>query len=133
MKSTEQIYNQIIEAKSYEPQDLRDNLHLISYLDALIEQRGVSKKALLTQVEIESTIGYKLLRGERTMKRDPFLKLLIGLELSVDEVQYSLKQFEFSPLYAKNKRDAALIYCINNKYSYSNIKRYFSKHNIIQL
>ena len=52
---------------------------------------------------------------EKIPSRNNFIQLLIGLEISFDKYQKALKTCNYSPLYARNRWDAIIIYCIENR------------------
>lgn len=131
MKSTEQFLNEIKTSDNYTPVEGRVELNITSFLQDKLD--GISLKPMFANLDIDSTIGYKYVNGSRKITRDVFIKILVYLQYDLEGVQALLKQFEFPPLYAKNKRDAALIYCLHNKYTYLEIKTYLATHNIIQL
>ena len=87
-----------------------------SFMRKKLKENGISQKVLFLKADISETYGYKLLSGEkRTRQRDVILRLLIASKMNLDEVQSALHKYGIEELYPKNKRDALIIMCINEK------------------
>jgi len=84
-----------------------------------ITQTCLEKQLIPEQVinksSIERTYGHQLFNGTRKPSRDKAIQLAFGMELSLDETEYLLIVAKKSQLYPKIKRDAAIIYCLNNQ------------------
>ncbi len=89
------------------------SLSFTEYFSELLEQRKLSRAELVTRSGIERTYLYQLLNGTRSPGRDHLLRLSIGAGLSLEETTRCLELLSLGILYAKNPRDAVLIYCIN--------------------
>ena len=79
-------------------------------LVGLFEKKGLSKASLAKKAGISSVYLYQIFSGERNPSRNRILCLCIGMSASLEETQELLKHSGFAQLYAKNKRDAILIY-----------------------
>lgn len=77
--------------------------------------RAVEPREAIRRAHIERVYGYQLFSGTRQPSRDKALQIAIALGLSVDETQTLLRAAGRSELYARLKRDAALLYCLNKK------------------
>lgn len=128
MKTTEQIINYIKSNKNYKPEEHRCNDDISNYL--ISELADVNRKAMFSQIDMDARNGNKYINGERAIKCDVLLKIFIYLEYSLEQINDVFKNYGYPQLYAKNKRDAAIIYCIYNKYSYLETKRYLQTHKI---
>lgn len=128
MKTTEQLINQIKASNEYKPEENRQLLDINKFL---IEQLAdVNRKAMFTQIDMDARNGNKYINGDRPISRDILIKIFLYLELGLEEYNLVFKNFGYPKLYAKNKRDAAIIYCIHNKYSYLETKRYLQKYKL---
>ena len=87
------------------------------YIQDMMLQKGISKSALLKKVNLSKSFFYEILSGKKLPSRNNFLQLLIGLEATFDECQKALRVCSYSPLYARNRWDAIIIYCIENNHS----------------
>ena len=85
-------------------------------------QAEVIKKA-----QIDRTYGHQLFNGTRVPSRDKLLQLSIGMELDLKETQQLLKTAGKSILYAKIKRDAAMIYGITHHMDVMEVQGLFAE------
>lgn len=71
------------------------------------EEKKLTQQVVFLRADIPERYGYKLLSGEkRTKQRDIILRICYAAEMTLDETQYALKQYEMPELYAKKPRDA---------------------------
>lgn len=131
MKTTEQFLNNIKTSDNYQPIEARPEQDISNFLKHQLVD--VNLKLMFTKLDIDPTNGYKYINGTRKTSRDTLLKILIYLEYDLEQTQSVLKQFEYSLLYAKNKRDSAIIFCLFNNYNYMQLKAYLAEHNIVGL
>ncbi len=82
------------------------------YFEALLEERNISKADMVKRSGIERTYTYQLLNGTRVPGRDNLLRLCIGAQLTLEETTRCLEMLSLGILYAKNARDAVIIYAI---------------------
>ena len=83
----------------------------------LIEKSKLSKSDIINKSDIGYTYFYDILRGEKCPSRDKIVRLILAMQLELDDCQTVLELYNWAPLYAKDKRDSAMIYAINNKLS----------------
>lgn len=83
----------------------------------LIEKSKLSKSDIINKSDIGYTYFYDILRGEKCPSRDKIVRLILAMQLELDDCQKALELYNWAPLYAKDKRDSAMIYAINNKLS----------------
>lgn len=131
MKSTEEILNEIKSDSNYIPVDTRMQADLSLFLKS--ELSSINLKQMFTSLDIDVTNGYKYIKGERQLSRDQLTKILIFLSYDLNQIQQTFKQFGYPYLYAKNIRDAALIYCLHNNYNYQQVKCYLRTNNLLGL
>lgn len=84
-----------------------------SYLLSLLEEKALKKADLVKKSGLERTYCYQLLNGTRRPGRDNAILLCIAAGLNLTETQRALEISNLGILYAKNRRDAILIFCIN--------------------
>ena len=89
----------------------------VDYFNSLLEKNGMGKAELVAKTGIERTYLYQLLNGTRQPSRDYILALCIGAGLSLEQTTRCLELLSEGVLYAKNARDAIIIYSINRGYS----------------
>ena len=82
-------------------------------LQNLLEQAGLSVPEWIAAADISKSYAYQVLRGERTPGRDILLRTALALRLSLKEVQRLLAVGGCGALYPKIRRDAAVIFALN--------------------
>ncbi len=88
------------------------NLTTAEYLEQLLNEHHISKQEAIRRADIDRVYGYQLLNGKRNARRNTLLRLALAIPFSVDETQRLLKIAQRGELYVKNRRDAAIIYCL---------------------
>ena len=84
-------------------------------LQELLEQLGVSASEWIAAADISKSYGYQVLRGERIPGRDILLRTALSLSLGLKETQRLLMLGGCGALYPKIRRDAAVIFALNQK------------------
>ncbi len=86
------------------------------YLDELITARGLKRSDIIRASGLTESYGYQIFSGtKRNPSRDKLIALAIGMRLGVAECQKLLRLAGVSELYAKNRRDAVLLFGINKE------------------
>ncbi len=86
-----------------------------TYITKICKTNGQVPGQVIKRAAIERTYGYQLFNGTRKPSRDKVIQLAFGLNLDLDGTQKLLQIAQKSPLYPKIKRDAAILYCIDNQ------------------
>ena len=81
----------------------------------LLEQAGLSIPEWIAAADISKSYGYQVLRGERIPGRDILLRTALTLPLGLKETQRLLTVGGCGALYPKIRRDAAVIFALNQK------------------
>ncbi len=84
-------------------------------LRELLEQAGMSAPEWIAGADISKSYGYQVLRGERIPGRDILLRTALTLQLSLKETQRLLAVGSCGALHPKVRRDAAVIFALNQK------------------
>ncbi len=87
------------------------------YITELRDKKDEVSECIIRRANIERSFGHQLFKGTKKPSRDTVLKLIFGFEANVDTAQELLKHAGMSTLYPRIKRDAAIIYCINNQFT----------------
>ena len=87
------------------------------YIADLAMARGEAHEKVIARAGIERTYGHQLFRGIRKPSRDKALQLSFGFDLDADEAQLLLRAAQMGALYPRIPRDAAILYCLNNRYT----------------
>ena len=112
-KSTEQLL-EILKKSSLEAYLTENSGELIqnplcNYISAMIDEKGLTKAAVIEKSNISEVYVYQICSGIRIPSRDKLIALCFGMGLSVDETQTLLKYAGYAALYPRNKRDSVII------------------------
>lgn len=86
-----------------------------SFADAaaeVIASSGLSRAEVVRRSEIEQHYAYQILSGARRPARDKALMFCIGAGLSPEQTREFLKTVGEAPLWAKEKRDGAVLFAL---------------------
>lgn len=83
---------------------------LTAYLSDLLCEHRLSVQDVVVGCNLDRSYGYQLFNGTRKPTRNFLLRLALLLRLSENEAQRLLKIAGRQPLYARNRRDAAVLY-----------------------
>lgn len=81
----------------------------------LLETAGLTAMEWMTAADVSKSYGYQILRGERGPGRDILLRTALSLGLSLKEAQRLLAVGGCGALYPRVRRDAAVIFALNQK------------------
>ena len=87
--------------------------NLSDYLNMMLTQKGVSRADVARDSLLHRTYTYQIFSGKKTASRDKLIAIAFGLHLSVEETQSMLKLSGNRILYAKDERDAILLFALN--------------------
>lgn len=85
------------------------------FLREILESKSMSASEWIAGAAISKSYGYQMLRGERIPGRDILLRTALVLRLSLKETQRLLAVAGCGALYPKVRRDAAVIFALNQK------------------
>ena len=112
MKSTQELEHEI--RQSREPSLLMEVTFsapdLAVYLRELLREHSRSVQDVVIGCRLDRSYGYQLFNGTRRPTRDFLLRLALLMKLREDEAQRLLKVAGRPPLYARSRRDAAVLY-----------------------
>lgn len=104
--------------------DVLDNNHesfrfeeLSEYLKELLERKNIKPAEAIRKSGIDRCYGHQIISGKRVPSRDKLIALSFGMGLELDEVNDLLKISRNRTLYARDQRDAVIIYAFTNKLS----------------
>ena len=100
----------------YNKQELSDELPSLSdYLNEYIGKKGLLVSDIVKNSGLSRDYAYAILNGNRkNPTKDRIIALCLAIHMNLVETQRALKICGMV-LYSKNKRDAALIICINRE------------------
>lgn len=83
------------------------------FLRELLERAEMSAPAWIASADLSKSYGYQILRGVRAPGRDVLLRTALVLRLSLADTQRLLAVGGCGALYPKVRRDAAVIFALN--------------------
>ncbi|MBQ4529369.1 MAG: hypothetical protein IJA36_01965 [Lachnospiraceae bacterium] len=121
-KSTEellQILKHTPDLETYlsNEQDNLKDIPLPEYLNNLCIEKNITRAQCIRQSGLDKGYGYDIFSGAKHPTRDKLLAICFGFSLSLDEVQNLLKISAYPILYAKDRRDSAIIFSLQRNYS----------------
>ena len=112
MKSTEELEHQIRESAT--PQVLTGEDYALPplpiYLNSLLHRHGLTVQDVVIACNLDRSYGYQLFNGTRRPSREFLLRLALLLK-----AQRLLKIAGRQPLYARSRRDAAVLYALTHR------------------
>jgi DNA-binding phage protein len=103
---------------------------LSQYLKELIEKKGYSKAQVIRDSGINRRFFYDILSDKRKPSRNYVLRILMALQISLKDIQWLLRATGYAQLYARDKRDSVIIYCINHQNSVADCNTMLEKINL---
>lgn len=119
---TEKILDQLSGTKSItdfmeENKAAFDLLTIGEYIELELRNRHLSKAGIIRKSGINRRFFYDIISGKRTPNRRYIIRIFLAMGVGLSDVQWYLKACDYPQLYAKNKRDSIIIYCLNKKLS----------------
>lgn len=100
-----------------EHNDDYQDLTFSGYLEHLMQSKDLKKPQVIKASGLGESFAYQIFAGYKNPSRDKLLALAIGMQLTFPECQRFLKLAGVSELYAKNRRDAVLIFGLQKSLS----------------
>ncbi len=119
-KSTDELNHEIKAATDIEDYlgPNKENLLKLSlpeYLKMLLSQKGISRAEVVRGSLLDRAYVYQIFSGERTPSRDKLIAIAFGLCLSDAETQKMLKLSGNRELYARDERDAVILFALQRE------------------
>lgn len=138
LKSTEELIHEIKSATDIDDYLTvnRDNMlttPLSDYLNTLLRQKKIRKADVIRGSLLSRAYVYKIFAGEKIPSRDKLIALAFGLGLSDSETQKMLKLSGYRELYARNKRDALLLFALQKHKSILEVNELLYDHHLVIL
>ena len=93
------------------------NITLTQYLALLLERHQLSRQEVYAASNLDRSLTYQIFNGSRRPSRNALLSIALGMHLTLPETQRLLKIAQRGELYPKNRRDAAVLFCIFQRMS----------------
>lgn len=113
---TEDLLERLLKAKNPEEylcgEDSTIDRTLPEYLFQLLDEHDVSRAEVARAAGMNGTFVYDIFQGKTHPSRDNAIKLAFGLRCSLLETQRLLRLAGVSELWPKVRRDAIVIWCV---------------------
>lgn len=105
-----------------------DDVSFLSYLNEFMNKKQLSKSEVIIKSQLPRTYAYQIFQGLKQPGRDKILQLAFALALDIEETNRLLKSAGKSPLYAKTKRDALILYALQKKLDLYTLNIYLDEY-----
>jgi len=122
MKETRQLYDEIQFCQDIEEFIDENEVHykkptLHDFLNELLDKKGMKKGEVISNSMLNPIYGYHIFSGHRKPSRDKLLQIAFGFGLDIACTQSLLKVADQPVLYARDKRDSIVIFCLTRGFS----------------
>ena len=119
-KETDELNHEIKDATNIEDYltNNRENMlthSLPEHLEMLLSQKGIRKADVVLGSLLDRAYVYQIFSGQKNPSRDKLIAIAFGLRLSDDEAQKMLKLSGNRELYARDERDAIILFALQRK------------------
>ena len=121
---TEEFLEELLDARNIDDyvsllqdSDLACTPSLADLLNQYLEQKNLVRSKVIAEAQINSTFGYQIFMGTRQASRDKILALAFAMRLNLRETTRLLQAGGANTLYAKSRRDAIIIFCLDHEYT----------------
>jgi hypothetical protein len=119
---TEKLLQEITETKHIDEllqtyEDSVKGTDFKTYIHELMERAEMTISRMIIKASIGKSMAYQIFAGQRIPNRNLVLRMALILRLDLHETQRLLRLAMKGELYPKIRRDAVIIYCIQNKYT----------------
>lgn len=116
-KSTDELRHEIKTATDMEDYLTRNQEHLLKdslseHLHMLLTEKGLRRADVIRGSLLGRAYVYRIFAGDKIPSRDKLIALSFGLKLSEEEAQKMLKLSGNRELYARDERDALLLFAL---------------------
>ena len=113
---TEQVLQELVEAPTLdafiEGHDFpAETLH--EFLCHMLEKKNLKRSRVVRMADLNETFGYQIFTGARNPSRDKVLQIAFAMALTLRETNRALRAAGASSLNPKCRRDAIIIFCID--------------------
>lgn len=134
-KTTEELRNEIKAATDIEDFLItnKENMYIPSlseHLNMLLKQKGIKKADVLRGSLLGRAYIYRIFTGDKIPSRDKLIAIAFGMHLSDEETQYMLKLSGNRELYARDERDALILFSLQHKLTILEINEMLFEHRL---
>lgn len=137
-KTTEELIHEIKIATDIDDYLIENKENMLSqrlpeYLTLLLENKGISRADVVRGSLLDRAYVYQIFSGEKSPSRDKLIALAFGLCLSDEETQKMLKLSCNRELYARDERDALILFALQQQMTIFETNEILADHNMALL
>lgn len=122
IKSTDELKNEIKKVTNIEDYLTANREHLLKgslsrHLHTLLSQKNLRRADVIRDSLLGRAYVYQIFAGQKIPSRDKLIALAFGMRLSDEETQKMLKLSGNRELYARDERDALILFALQRKMS----------------
>ncbi len=135
LKSTEELTHEIKAVTNIEDYLTKNRKSMIvtslsEHLNLLLTKKKIRKADVIRHSQLGRAYVYKIFAGEKIPTRDKLIALAFGLGLSDLETQKMLKLSGNRELYARDERDALILFALQRNKTVFEINELLTDHNL---
>lgn len=136
--TTDELKHEIKDAANIEDYLEKNKKNLLTHslsehLNLLLAQKGITRADVVRASELDRAYVYQIFSGEKTPARDKLIAIAFGMCLSEEETQTMLKLSGNRELYARDKRDALILFCLQRQKTIIETNDLLFSHNLATL
>lgn len=91
------------------------------YMQKILQERHLRVKDIIFRCNLERSYGYQIFNGTRRPTRDILMILALAIGLDTEETRRMFQLAGRAPLYARCRRDAAVLYGLSHEMTESDV------------
>lgn len=138
LKTTDELNHEIKAATDIEDYLAKNKENMLTHslsdhLNMLLTQKELSRADVVRNSLLDRAYVYQIFSGEKTPSRDKLLAIAFGLCLSDEEAQKMLKLSGNRELYARDERDALILFALQQKMTIFGVNELLFGHSLTVL
>ncbi|MDE5718242.1 MAG: XRE family transcriptional regulator [Lachnospiraceae bacterium] len=132
-KSTDELRHEIKHATDMEDYLSKNREHMLKeslseHLHMLLSRKNLRRADVIRGSLLGRAYVYRIFAGEKTPSRDKLIALSFGLKLSEEETQKLLKLSGNRELYARDERDAMILFALQRNMTVMDVNELLIDH-----
>lgn len=137
-KSTSELRNEIKTATDMEDYLKTNRMHMLKgslseHLHTLLSEKKLRRADVIRGSLLGRAYVYRIFAGDKIPSRDKLIALAFGLQLTEEETQKMLKLSGCRELYARDERDALILFALQRKMSIIDANGLLLDHGLAEL
>ena len=104
------------------------------FINKYILDNKIDISEMIKRSGIDRTYGYQIINGTRNNPgRDKVIRICIASQMTVKDLNRALEISKVGPLYSRDKRDAIIVFAVNNNLDVENTNLLLDAYNCASL